>query len=369
LLLKTEKTEKLVMATARVLKCLYLMGEFVKGCGSPMYRRGIIQQLIILLHWIHHNMPMWDMMKHNLSVYNEENGEVSFSILSRCVVGDTKKHEIDHLRAMYRTMNIYMECKQEIADDINSRSIRSTTSSHYNVKEDSDEVNETAAFFRSTIRKIQNKQFKMYNSKCYPSSNDGQQHSTEGHVNKIYKRRVWKKWMQAEVDEVVADTKTRWTSSYQHIWPEAHDDSDIEESDGSDDEVDLASALVPPAFDKSQADGVSKDKRVPSTPSPGIRFVAKKTPEWSPNEAKLGFADDFKEGKDFFVERILQRRLKPRLHKKVGRVYVRKDCQYLIRWYDLPPSEDSWEPYENIRDNNLITAYEEDHGSVGLQFN
>jgi hypothetical protein len=94
----------------------------------------------------------------------------------------------------------------------------------------------------------------------------------------------------------------------------------------------------------------------------------KKTPEWSPNEAKMGFADDFKEGKDFFVERILDRRLKPRLKKITGRVFVRKDCQYLIRWYNLPQSEDSWEPYQNIRDNNLITAYKEEHGSVYLQF-
>jgi hypothetical protein len=68
---------------------------------SNTYIRSVIMQLLIILHQKQHNLPTWLILKSSLSLFNEEAGEMSFSVLSRCVVGDTIKHKLDYMNNMY----------------------------------------------------------------------------------------------------------------------------------------------------------------------------------------------------------------------------------------------------------------------------
>jgi hypothetical protein len=241
MLLKMERSDDMILATARILKCLTLMQHWIiPTSGSPMYRKSIQKQLLLLMHLKAKNLPMYHIFKNNLSCFNEESGEVSFSILSRCAINDTRKHDLNHLRTMYRTLNIYWQCKDQIAQDMNEKSIRSWSTSHFKIPRTGPEVTETASFFTATIRKIVNDQFLVYNKKCFKSSLDAAKHAKSEWHPKIYRKKVWNKFVKKEATETVLKLKRRWVGQFRHIWPEGDDSSDDEKSESSDDDTPLS---------------------------------------------------------------------------------------------------------------------------------
>ena len=51
---------------------------------------------------------------------------------------------------------------------------------------------------------------------------------------------------------------------------------------------------------------------------------------------------------EFFVERILDHR---------GNIKRRKEIEFQVRWLGYDVSNDSWEPYANLRDSEHLHAY------------
>jgi Chromo (CHRromatin Organisation MOdifier) domain len=50
---------------------------------------------------------------------------------------------------------------------------------------------------------------------------------------------------------------------------------------------------------------------------------------------------------EFFVESIVSHRGNP----------TRSAIEFLVKWRDYPESENSWEPYSNLRDNAILHDY------------
>jgi hypothetical protein len=59
----------------------------------------------------------------------------------------------------------------------------------------------------------------------------------------------------------------------------------------------------------------------------------------------------------FYVERILAHR---------GDKNRRKTMEFLVRWKDLGPARDSWEPYSELRDNEFLIQYLKDNKMKSL---
>ena len=65
------------------------------------YTASIVTQILIVLYQKKHDTPAWRMLKHDFTVFNEEVGEMAFSILARCVLGDSSQSRLEHLNEAY----------------------------------------------------------------------------------------------------------------------------------------------------------------------------------------------------------------------------------------------------------------------------
>lgn len=219
-----ENSEEMLTCTVRLLKVFYLMKGFHTSSGSQIYRRAIIQQMVIFLYLQKHNLPAWHMFKHNLAVYNEESGEISFSMLSRCVLGDTLKFDFEHLNKMYRMMNVYLQCRGAVAEDTHSRTMRSRSHQSYDLH--SVEVNTTIAHFKKIINEMRSGQFRFYadRKKCFTSSIDGAKYAVRQHVDKIYKRK-FRKLVREEITKMKDAFNPRFASNDPKSWPRSMNDA------------------------------------------------------------------------------------------------------------------------------------------------
>ena len=59
------------------------------GGSSHNYPRIILSYLLFLEHWRANDLVPYRIMKHHMHMFNEELGEISLSMLSRCVLGDS----------------------------------------------------------------------------------------------------------------------------------------------------------------------------------------------------------------------------------------------------------------------------------------
>jgi hypothetical protein len=116
-------------------------------------------QLLIIMHQHEQELPQWDMLREQGNLFNEETGEITFSVLARCVVGDTTKSKFDHINKLYRLIHTYQGVDADIksdahhGEDLNWR---------HTVTEDSVEAQSTVEFFRLMVRRIRTNQFQEY---------------------------------------------------------------------------------------------------------------------------------------------------------------------------------------------------------------
>jgi hypothetical protein len=241
-----ENSDEMLGDIVRLLKAFYLMKGFNVSSGTPYYRKAIILQMMIFLYIKKYGLPAWEMFLENLAVYNEESGEISFSILSRCVLGDTMKFDFDHLNKMYRMMNVYLQCRDAVAEDSHGKTIRSRSHQSHDVN--SVEVQTTIAHFKNTINKMRCGQFRWYveGPKCYPNSTAGDKYAEEKHVDKIYHRK-FKDDVKDDITKMKDAFNPRFAQADLKSWPrslneafDSDEDSPLK-SDGDDDDEKLLS--------------------------------------------------------------------------------------------------------------------------------
>lgn len=191
-------------------------------------------------------MPSWQIAANGLSAYNEEAGELSFSVLGRACLGDTKRSDFDHLSKLYRLFNVYRSVEDEVGADVDSQ--RNMTSWRKIIKSDGPEVTATTEFVRAHLRQIRDGQLFVYNntSKSFKDRAVAIQH-----MQRIRHREL-SLWMKEEdmsshfdghINKMEELLRTDWGSVHSDIWPELAQEApqpvsemevaryDIEESD------------------------------------------------------------------------------------------------------------------------------------------
>ena len=140
----------------RTLKLLIILNQ-----DKPhLYTRGIVVQAMVLRHQKLQNLPAWRILKAGLSNYNEEAGEMSFSILARACLGDTQRNEVDHLNKLYRLLDVYSLVVSEVEEDVASKC--NNTSWRKSVTPDSPEVLASVQFVLTRLRQVRDKQVRVY---------------------------------------------------------------------------------------------------------------------------------------------------------------------------------------------------------------
>ena len=168
-------------------------------------------------------MPSWQIAANGLSAYNEEAGELSFSVLGRACLGDTKRSDFDHLSKLYRLFNVYRSVEDEVGADVDSQ--RNMTSWRKIIKNDGPEVTATTEFVRAHLRQIRDGQLFGYNNttKSFKDRAIAIQH-----MQRIRHREL-SLWMKKEdmsshfdghINKMEELLRTDWGSVHSDIWPE-----------------------------------------------------------------------------------------------------------------------------------------------------
>ena len=216
--------------------CVMLYTSRPKNTGiAHNYPKMIISYLMILEYWRSINHYTIDMMKGNMSCVDEELGELSFSVLSRCVLGDNQRSDFEHMKKMYELLPVYMDVKQDIeADTKNQQSI----GWRHKVDIDSDEVRSTAFFFKRTIRLISQGRYLSYDGTptCFNNQTTANDHLTREYLPLVYMNDI-SGICDTLINKVRNELNGNFLARYTHIWPETEvTESEDDDNNGMEDD-------------------------------------------------------------------------------------------------------------------------------------
>ena len=214
-----------------------------KGTSHP-YPKMILANLCILAHWKDVDFIGYKMLDTNVAIFNEELGEMSFSMLARCVLGDHTDTNIDHVNDLYALLPVCRSVKDDILDDI-----ATTTSISWRHKIDPkcNEVNAVAFFFKQKITQLNTLRFTSYDGSpaCYKSRTSAAACQTNAVTPTVYLPDVLD-LVPVMFDEISASVHGSFLGPFSNIWPPP---PAVHAGEGSEEETDYSSAEEVPALD------------------------------------------------------------------------------------------------------------------------
>ena len=125
------------------------------------YGKSIVMQLLLLLSQAKANVPVWQLFKNNMAAFNEEVGELAFSVLARAVLGDAQKSNFNHLNEMYTLIHTYRAVDDDVRQDIDKTGPKCNW--RHVVDCDGEKVDATKSWLVAFIRKLRYNQLSVYN--------------------------------------------------------------------------------------------------------------------------------------------------------------------------------------------------------------
>ena len=141
------------------------------GPSSREYQKCMMASLLIWHHYKKTNHPVWKMFKSNSCAFNEESGEICFSVLARGVAKNGARSDAKTISSWYRLIHTKIEVAQDIGVDICGEDFQNRQKFHSHVDPHGDDVNATAHFFKRMIRELKAGRFWHYDSKLGNTGN------------------------------------------------------------------------------------------------------------------------------------------------------------------------------------------------------
>ena len=181
---------------------------------------------------------------------NEESGETSFSVLSRCCLGDTSVTKFDHLKRSYQQIHAYIGMSRSLVADAQLDNWR--TSGRVNIRKLDTERAEVVSYVRGVIRAACRNQHTMYDDSKQGYRN---KRSAAGHqVTLVQTHRMLSDDSSDRIVASMVRLRQRlcgfWAHNFADVWPAAAaapsesssdfvsaSDSSSEDQNDSDDDV------------------------------------------------------------------------------------------------------------------------------------
>lgn len=220
----------------------------VKGSGKAHdYPLRMLVNLLVMEYWRKSGHVAFKMMKNNMCLFNEEQGEISFSMLARLVLGDSLKSDFEHMNKMYNLIPAFRQVKTDVLAD----SARpSSLNWRHRITPQDDSVQMVGTFFRRTIRSILEGTFTAYDgtSLCNRSADASLNHRTNEFMPQVYNPDVL-----SNLPAMFSAARSLLTCSFLgpdllDIWPEAKAD----ESEDSLDEDDALQSAADELFSEEE---------------------------------------------------------------------------------------------------------------------
>lgn len=229
--LKFNRGDQCILALYRLfIACSMLYNVKVPGRGSPHHYPKIqLSYLLILQYWKTINFCARDMMKDNMAIFNEELGEIGFSILSRAVLGDHTTDEFDHMNKIYSMISMYRDIKNEVFRD---NAVPTSLSWRHQINRTGEEVLTVGLHFKRLIRQIKSETFRSYSPHIQHSRNSV---TANVHLTTNICQPVWMPYdklvtyIQDLTKCISTDIHGYFLYSFHDLWPDAK--SGIDQND------------------------------------------------------------------------------------------------------------------------------------------
>ena len=184
------------------------------------YAKAIYVQMQIMAYHRMQDSFFWKMMQQNICAFNEEGGEVTFSVLSRLVVGDSTRDYFEHIDKHYYLLHLYRQTNEDVFNDIGDPLIKHN---HYKIPQDGEEVQAVAAYFLDKIRELRSNWFLVYTGTKKSYARKNQEMVRVQAADKV--KKLWIDDISPVVDQhsAACDNKLNgfWLTQFTAIWPEA----------------------------------------------------------------------------------------------------------------------------------------------------
>jgi hypothetical protein len=192
----------------------------VSGGRGGSYCHSVIMQLLVVQHQSLHNLPQWQMLKNSMSTFNEEAGEISFSLLSRIVLGDTQQRKFEHMDKCYKLVHMYGAVDRDLTHDRTSK-FRKDNNWRRVVAPDSEPVQATVAFVRGQLRAMSQGTFKVYDGSANSYKKGAHAQSNMVHCGK--ERHFWVEDTTDLLDLHIKKCRkffNQFAGPFADVWPE-----------------------------------------------------------------------------------------------------------------------------------------------------
>ena len=206
--------EKIMEAQQRLLHVFMIINN--GKCYE--YQRAIMLSQLIMTSYKHRNHVCWTMFKENPSAFNEETGEICFSILAREIAHGGIRSDVKSVDRRYRLIRTKLDVAEDLRSDISGDDFNEH--SRANVNPDGPEVKATVAFFLNVIRQLRGGNFRHYDPTVGYKSNG--QHNARVTIRAEIVPAL-KLDVREQTKTVIRKLKKKynklWVMEYADIWP------------------------------------------------------------------------------------------------------------------------------------------------------
>ena len=168
------------------------------------------------------NHPCWRLFKNNASAFNEESGEICFSVLAREIAGSGVRSDCEAVGSKFKLITTKMRVAQDLKFDPRGEDF--AVRKHKEIKTDSAEVRATVHFFERTIRAIVTGAFRHYGADCGALDAQARRARSQrttvpaGMVDKLKGSDVLTRLKEVSISQRVK-FRGYWVHPHRDIWP------------------------------------------------------------------------------------------------------------------------------------------------------
>ncbi len=152
---------KLNKGTKVVAYLLSLLNVFMLLERSGPYRSGATAGALVMIHQATQLTKAAKLVAVDLSLINEEAGEISFSVAARMMLANTNKADVVQADKVFKMSSKCLETVKMFEGDDEKG-----VDSHYKIQADGEEVGVVTHYFRQILREMKANRWKHYSKNC-----------------------------------------------------------------------------------------------------------------------------------------------------------------------------------------------------------
>jgi len=151
--IKTGNMDSIMVAQARLVGVWVTFGKLPNQPDKHEYPTCLTANLDLLWHLKETGHPCWNLLEADPMVCNEEQGELSFSVLARGMLGNPSRLDVEQVSKQYLLTKEQMQLANDMGEDLGCKNLTSGKGSKGNVVKETD-INAAAAHFGSVLREF-----------------------------------------------------------------------------------------------------------------------------------------------------------------------------------------------------------------------